>query len=361
MMEPVEYLFNTGMVFTQHRYSICSQIQKKECKMKRSVTAIFLSVLFLLLTAIPCFSAQQSGKISDPGVSITEGSLSSGFSESFLSEKKKKKNNEGGNSSSNESLDEKGSYTSKEDVALFIHLYGRLPDNYITKSQAEKLGWVSSKGNLWDVAPGKSIGGNKFGNYEGNLPEKKGRQYYECDIDYDGGYRKEKRIVYSNDGLVYYTEDHYETLECLYDENGAAGNGSGNESASGDNGKGSRKDEKKPDKDGSYTSKEDVALYIHTYGCLPDNYITKKEAEELGWVSSKGNLWKVAPGMSIGGNRFGNYEGILPEKKGRQYYECDIDFDGSYRNSKRIIFSNDGLIYYTEDHYETFELLYGDE
>jgi len=115
------------------------------------------------------------------------------------------------------------------------------------------------------------------------------------------------------------------------------------------------------DEFGTYTSKEDVAEYIHTYGHLPDNFITKKEAKALGWVSKEGNLAEVAPGMSIGGDYFGNYEGLLPEEDGRDYYECDIDSDGGYRGAKRIVFSNDGLIYYTEDHYESFELLYGEE
>lgn len=109
---------------------------------------------------------------------------------------------------------------------------------------------------------------------------------------------------------------------------------------------------------GSYTSKEEVALYIHLFGHLPDNYITKREAEALGWDSGAGNLWEVAPGMSIGGSRFGNYEGALPDKEGRRYYECDIDYEGSYRGAKRIIYSDDGLIFYTEDHYKTFEELY---
>ena len=113
--------------------------------------------------------------------------------------------------------------------------------------------------------------------------------------------------------------------------------------------------------DSTYTSKEDVAEYLHTYGHLPSNFIKKKAAQKLGWVSSEGNLWDVAPGMSIGGDYFGNYEGNLPEAEDRDYYECDIDFDGSYRGAKRIVYSNDGLIYYTEDHYETFELLYGEE
>lgn len=110
--------------------------------------------------------------------------------------------------------------------------------------------------------------------------------------------------------------------------------------------------------DGEYKDKEHVALYIHTYGHLPSNYITKKEANALGWPE-EGNMKTVAPGKSIGGDYFGNYEGLLPKKKGRKYYECDIDFNGKSRNAKRIIFSNDGLIYYTGDHYESFELLYG--
>lgn len=114
-------------------------------------------------------------------------------------------------------------------------------------------------------------------------------------------------------------------------------------------------------RDGEYTSREEVALYIHQYGCLPGNYITKKQAQALGWVSKEGNLWEVAPGKSIGGDRFGNYEGNLPEAEGRQYYECDIDFDGAYRNAKRILYSNDGLIFYTDDHYKTFTQLYGEE
>ena len=111
--------------------------------------------------------------------------------------------------------------------------------------------------------------------------------------------------------------------------------------------------------DGVYDSAEDVALYIHLYGHLPSNYMTKQEAEELGWEG--GSLEKYAPGMCIGGNRFGNYEGLLPDKDGRTYTECDIDTLGAEkRGAKRIVFSNDGLIYYTGDHYESFVLLYGE-
>ncbi len=115
------------------------------------------------------------------------------------------------------------------------------------------------------------------------------------------------------------------------------------------------------EEEGVYTSKEEVAAYIYKFGHLPDNFITKKEAKELGWDNKAGNLHEVAPGMSIGGDYFGNYEGILPEEDGREYSECDIDYQGGYRDAKRIVYSNDGLIYYTEDHYESFELLYGEE
>lgn len=114
------------------------------------------------------------------------------------------------------------------------------------------------------------------------------------------------------------------------------------------------------DEDGWFYSKEEVALYIYTYGHLPSNFITKSEARDLGWEG--GSVEDYAPGCAIGGDVFGNREGLLPEADGRVYYECDIDTDGYHsRGSRRIVFSNDGLIYYTHDHYESFELLYGEE
>jgi hypothetical protein len=113
------------------------------------------------------------------------------------------------------------------------------------------------------------------------------------------------------------------------------------------------------DEDGSYTSKDDVALYLWTYGKLPGNFITKSAAQKKGWEG--GSLEKYAPGKSIGGDRFGNYEKLLPE--GIKYRECDIDTKGSKsRGEKRIVYAEDcSLIYYTEDHYKSFELLYGEE
>ena len=111
---------------------------------------------------------------------------------------------------------EDGIYTSPEEVAEYIHIYEKLPSNYLTKKQAMELGWDNSKGNLWDVTDKGVIGGDKFGNREGLLPKESGRQYFECDVNYEGGYRGGERIVYSNDGLIFYTKDHYKSFKQLY-------------------------------------------------------------------------------------------------------------------------------------------------
>ncbi|HWQ07269.1 MAG TPA: ribonuclease domain-containing protein [Feifaniaceae bacterium] len=112
-----------------------------------------------------------------------------------------------------------------------------------------------------------------------------------------------------------------------------------------------------PDEYGEYTAKEDIAAYLVAYGKLPENFITKSEARALGWDG--GGLDDCAYGKCIGGDEFGNYEGLLPEEAGRTYYECDVDtLHQNERGAKRIVFSSDGLIYYTDDHYESFTQLY---
>lgn len=116
----------------------------------------------------------------------------------------------------NTTIDETSKYTLAEDVALYIHTYNKLPSNFITKKDAAKLGWESDEGNLWEVTEKKSIGGDIFGNREGKLPNKDGRKWYECDVNYNGGFRGAERIVYSNDGMIYYTEDHYKTFIRIY-------------------------------------------------------------------------------------------------------------------------------------------------
>ena len=105
-----------------------------------------------------------------------------------------------------------------------------------------------------------------------------------------------------------------------------------------------------------YYTVDDVAYYLAEYDELPPNYMTKKEAEALGWVSSEGNLWDVAPGAVIGGDRFGNYERLLPEDA--DYTECDVNYNGGYRGGERLVYDTDGNIWYTADHYSTFEQLY---
>ncbi|NLV57363.1 MAG: hypothetical protein GXY67_01185 [Clostridiales bacterium] len=234
-----------------------------------------------------------------------------------------------------------GSYSSLEEVAVYIATFGKLPSNFITKREAQNLGWDSRKGNLHAVAPGSSIGGDFFGNYEGNPDLPKGKKWTECDINFNGSFRGGERIVFSQDGLIYYTEDHYNHFTQILVIDG------GPLSAS-----------QTLQVDGAYTSKEEVASFIHQFGTLPYNYLTKEEARDLGWTNKKDNLGQVAPGYAIGGNSFGNREGQLPDAKNRLWWECDVNVIDGKRSRERLVFSNDGHIYYTSDNYQTFEKLY---
>lgn len=225
--------------------------------------------------------------------------------------------------------------TAPQDVVDYLAVYGRLPDNFVTKQQAQSLGWSSSKNYLSDVAPGYSIGGDKFGNREKLLPEASGRQYYECDVNYTRGKRTGERLVYSNDGLYFYTSDGYKSFTQLTPSEGLA-----------------------EPIDPALQAAQDVADYLFLYGELPDYFITKNEAENLGWKTNYRYVSDIFPGCAIGGDRFGNYEGQLPKAKGRQYYECDCYYESGARNEYRVVYSNDGLVFYTFDHYETFTQLF---
>lgn len=237
---------------------------------------------------------------------------------------------------------EDGAYHTLEEVAVYLDAYGRLPQNFLSKREAEGLGWSSRQGNLDEVAPGCSIGGDPFGNYEGGLPDAEGRRWTECDIDFSGGYRGGKRLIFSNDGLMYYTVDHYSTFVqvTVTRESGAVGA------------------EIKVKKSGKYTSCDEVAAYLHRYGRLPGNYLTKSEAKKLGWSRQKDNLEAVAPGGAIGGDAFGNREGLLPDADGRAWHECDVNIQDGKRGRERLVYSSDGLIYYTTDNYQSFTRLY---
>ena len=102
------------------------------------------------------------------------------------------------------------------------------------------------------------------------------------------------------------------------------------------------------------TAPQDIADYIFAHGTLPDNFLTKSEARQLGWDSSQNYVSDVAPGYSIGGDKFGNYEGLLPDASGRKWYEADANYTAGPRGAERILYSSDGLVYYTSDHYQTF-------
>lgn len=240
---------------------------------------------------------------------------------------------------------EEGWYSTMEEVAVYLATFEELPGNFITKNEAEDLGWNSRKGNLHLVAPGHSIGGNRFGNYEGLLPEKKNRNWTECDINYESGTRNGERICFSNDGLIYYTDDHYESftqIEVIFEDQADI----------------VLDPTVKLDEYGEYTSINEVSAYLLRYGCLPCNYLTKDEAKELGWTAKKDNLGMVMPGCSIGGDEFQNREKQLPVKKGRTWYECDLNTVDGKRSDERLVYSSDGLIYYTPDAHKSFIQLY---
>ena len=246
-----------------------------------------------------------------------------------------------------------GRYSSMEEVAVYLATYSRLPSNYITKRDAQARGWDNSLGNLWRVTDGCSIGGDRYGNYEGLVPEARGRSWKECDIDYDGGYRGAKRIVYSSDGLIYYTGNHYrsfEQVEVVFPKSPSAASATAAPKA-----RRPLVTSAKVTRGECYTGWQEVAAYLFAYGELPVNYISMEEARELGFSSKKDNMGDVAPEFSIGGGSFGNREGLLPAAPGRTWRECDVDMkaDGR-RGTHRLIYSNDGLVYLTRDKYKSF-------
>lgn len=111
-------------------------------------------------------------------------------------------------SSDQQSIDQ---LTEEKKVISYVKQNHKLPDYYITKNEARKQGWNPSRGNLCEVLPGRAIGGDKFSNREGNLP--KGEQYFEADVNYNCGNRNADRIVFTKDGDVYLTKNHYKSFE----------------------------------------------------------------------------------------------------------------------------------------------------
>lgn len=116
--------------------------------------------------------------------------------------------NSAGNSSSQQSIDQ---LTKDKTVIDYVKQNHKLPDYYVTKSEARKQGWDPSRGNLCDVLPGKAIGGDKFNNREGSLP--KDEKYFEADVNYNCGNRNADRIIFTKNGDVYLTKNHYKSFE----------------------------------------------------------------------------------------------------------------------------------------------------
>lgn len=178
----------------------------------KKILAFLLSLMLVMSVIVGCGGEKKEAKATAPA-KVTAQVETKGKTTQTTKKVEAKDNHKA--NSQKISIKESGTYTDKVRVAAYINQFSKLPHNYITKGEAKKLGW-QTKGTLDKVAPGKSIGGDKFGNYEGILPKKNGRVYRECDIDYVKGNRNAKRIVYSNDGLIYYTGDHYKTFTKLY-------------------------------------------------------------------------------------------------------------------------------------------------
>lgn len=183
-----------------------AQLMKKQKEFSIKQKNLFKIVILLLLAVVFFTVVRQNETVQEPEtISVLEAAKeaqSSGKEQSIGSV----------------TVTEDGTYGDPEHVALYLHRFGHLPSNYITKTQAKKKGWDQSKGNLWEVLPGMSIGGGPFSNAEQRLPEKEGREYKECDVNYQGGSRGDDRIIYSNDGLIYFTGDHYNTFQLMYGE-----------------------------------------------------------------------------------------------------------------------------------------------
>ena len=178
---------------------------------------IFGALLFLLLAALLIITAGCDERILDEAAQILlqewasqqPQSAAPSTQESTAAQSTPQPSSENG-------VIQGQAYYLYEDVAAYLHSYGELPPNYFTKAEAKKLGWDADKGNLWEIEPGACIGGDRFGNREGRLPAPPEGGWYECDVEYDGGYRGAQRLIYALDGTVYYTADHYNSFERLY-------------------------------------------------------------------------------------------------------------------------------------------------
>ena len=188
---------------------------------KKSLLYIFLAFVagLLLMYLFNNYKIEKKNTSENTEISYQK-SETQNQDDSYSYEKKSKKNQDNFekeksdfSNKNNDSSNQIDELTNDEIVVKYLKEHGELPDYYITKSEAKSLGWVPSKGNLCEVAPGKAIGGDIWTNRQKSLPTKSGRKYFEADLNYNCGNRNADRVVFSNDGLVFVTHDHYRNFE----------------------------------------------------------------------------------------------------------------------------------------------------
>ncbi len=238
-------------------------------------------------------------------------------------------------------LDPDGAFNEPYDVALYLDTFDELPDNYITLEEAKDAGYDPDEENLWDVTDDKNIGGDPFDASDIDaLPDENGRSYYTADVNVEDGIRGEERLVYSDDGLVYHTEDGYETFEQIF----------GNE-------------EHPPlDPDGEYIRHEEVALYLRTFGELPPNHYDRPDYQDEQGYTFRDLRDEFGERALFGYWNFSNWGNQLPgHVHDWQMADVNIGEGGRTRGVHRLVFSQqERIVYYTDDHYDTFEMLFGD-
>ena len=188
---------------------------------KKSLLYIFLAFVagLLLMYLFNNYKIEKKNNTENTEISYQK-SETQNQDNSYSYEKKSKKNQDNFekeksdfSNKNNDSSNQIDELTNDEIVVKYLKEHGELPDYYITKSEAKSLGWVPSKGNLCEVAPGRAIGGDIWTNRQKSLPTKSGRKYFEADLNYNCGNRNADRVVFSNDGLVFVTFDHYRSFE----------------------------------------------------------------------------------------------------------------------------------------------------
>ena len=188
---------------------------------KKSLLYIFLAFVagLLLMYLFNNYKIEKKNTSENTEISYRK-SETQNQDNSYSYEKKSKKNQDNFekeksdfSNKNNDSSNQIDELTNDEIVVKYLKEHGELPDYYITKSEAKSMGWVPSKGNLCEVAPGKAIGGDIWTNRQKSLPTKSGRKYFEADLNYNCGNRNADRVVFSNDGLVFVTFDHYRSFE----------------------------------------------------------------------------------------------------------------------------------------------------